>query len=209
VADQPACLVIAASAASVGRARELADELPRARVSRTVAEAERHIERASVDLAIVVADRLDVQSTAVTRLGRLPHRLPVLVEADAGDTATLFALLRAGADGLVAPDSGVDVVLRCAAAVRSGEVVLPRAAVRHLVTEVRLAKLRADPRGALNPLTEREREVAVLQYAGMETREVAERLVISETTVRSHLHSALKRLRLRSRDDLYRLLDGS
>ncbi|HEX4697733.1 MAG TPA: hypothetical protein VH857_00065 [Actinomycetes bacterium] len=56
--------MIAASAASVGRARELADELPRARVSRTVADAERHIERSSVDLAIVVADRLDAQSTA-------------------------------------------------------------------------------------------------------------------------------------------------
>jgi RNA polymerase sigma factor (sigma-70 family) len=209
VADQPACLVIAASAASVGRARELADELPRARVSRTVAEAECRFDRASFDLAVVVADILVAQVTVVTRLSRLPQRLPVLVEADAGDPATLFALLRAGADGLVPPGSGVDVVLRCAAAVASGEVVLPRAAVRQLVTEVRLAKLRADPQEALRRLTDREREVAVLQYAGLATNEVAERLVISETTVRSHLHSALKRLRLRSRDDLYRLLDGS
>ncbi len=175
-----------------------------------MAEAARRIDRTRVDLALVVADDLDAQVATVQGLVRLPARLPILVEADAESAGSLIALLRGGADGLLPASSSPGVVLRCARAVLGGELVLPRAAVRLLVTEVRLATLADDPLNeVLGRLTKREREVVVLQYSGMSTHDVASHLVISETTVRSHLHSGLARLRLRSRDDLFRLLDGS
>jgi RNA polymerase sigma factor (sigma-70 family) len=210
VARQPAFLVIAASAASLERARTIAAELPNAAVERTVAEAARQIDRARVDVALVAMDDLDAQVATVQGLVRLPGRLPILVEADVEDAGTLLGLLRAGADGVIPPTSSVGVLRRCARAVMAGELVLPRASVRRLATEVRMATLRDDRSSELlRRLTKREREVVVLQYAGMSTREVAAQMVISETTVRSHLHSGLGRLRLRSRDDLFRLLDGS
>jgi RNA polymerase sigma factor (sigma-70 family) len=210
VARHPAFLVISASTASLDGAGALAAELPGAVVGRSVAEAARQIDRARVDVALVALDDLDAQVATVHELVRLPARLPTLVEADADDVGTLLSLLRAGADGVVVPGSSPGALRRCARAVMAGELVLPRASVRRLATEVRLATLR-DDRSAelLGRLTKREREVAVLQYGGMSTREVAAQLVISETTVRSHLHSGLGRLRLRSRDDLFRLLDGS
>jgi len=210
VAGHPAFLVLAPSPASLDRAQALAEELTTAAVGRTVAEAARRIDRTRVDLALVVADDLDEQVATVQGLVRLPAPLPILVEADAESAGSLIALLRAGADGLVPPSSSPGVVLRCARAVLAGELVLPRAAVRLLVTEIRLATLADDPLNELlGRLTKREREVVVLQYSGMSTHDVASHLVISETTVRSHLHSGLARLRLRSRDDLFRLLDGS
>jgi RNA polymerase sigma factor (sigma-70 family) len=210
VAGHPAFLVLAPSTASLGRAQSLAAELSTAAVGRTVAEAARRIDRDRVDLSLVVADGLDAQVAAVQGLVRLPASPPILVEADAGVSGSLIALLRAGADGLLPPSSSSGVVLRCARAVLAGELVLPRAAVRLLATEIRLATLRDDPMNELlGRLTKREREVVVLQYGGMSTQEVAAHLVISETTVRSHLHSGLGRLRLRSRDDLFRLLDGA
>jgi RNA polymerase sigma factor (sigma-70 family) len=210
VARQPTFFVVAASAASLDRARTLAATLPKAAVGRTVAEAARQIDRACVDVALVAMDDLDAQVATVQGLVRLPERLPILVEADVEDAGSLLSLLRAGADGVIPPSSSTGVLRRCARAVIAGELVLPRASVRRLATEVRLATLRDDRSSELlSRLTKREREVVVLQYGGMSTREVAAQMVISETTVRSHLHSGLGRLRLRSRDDLFRLLDGS
>jgi RNA polymerase sigma factor (sigma-70 family) len=210
VARRPIFLVIAASAASLERARTIAAELPRAAVERTVAEAARRIDRACVDVALVAMDDLDAQVATVQGLVRLPERLPILVEGDGEEIGTLLGLLRAGADGVIPPGTSAGVLCRCARAVMGGELVLPRASERRLATEVRMATLRDDRSSELlRRLTKREREVVVLQYGGMSTREVAAQMVISETTVRSHLHSGLSRLRLRSRDDLFRLLDGS
>jgi DNA-binding NarL/FixJ family response regulator len=208
-ARHPAFLVLAASPASVDRARLLAAEIPNSAVGDTVSEAARRVDRACVDVALVAADDLGAQVATVQGLVRLPARLPILVESDAEEPGALLGLLRAGADGVIPPGSSPGVLLRCARAVMAGELVLPRRSVRGLATEVRLATLRDDRSSELlGRLTNREREVVVLQYGGMSTREVAAQMVISETTVRSHVHSGLARLHLRSRDDLFRLLDG-
>ena len=66
-----------------------------------------------------------------------------------------------------------------------------------------LAELESDdPDGSDDPLavlSDREREVLSLLADGMRNREIAERLVISEATVKTHVRHVLEKLRLRNR----------
>jgi len=168
----------------------------------------RGVDRNSIDVIVVALDDLVAQSDAVRTLKRQPDPAPVLVEIGENDEVSLVTLLRAGVDGLLPAEGSSAVLRRCLTAAKDGEVVLPRSAVRHLAAEVRLSALRDDRiHPLLRELSDREREVTVLLYAGLSTAEVSARLFVTPATVRSHLHGATRRLRVRSRDDLFRLLD--
>jgi DNA-binding NarL/FixJ family response regulator len=204
-------LVAAPSNRSLPDARSLAATLePDVVAVLGVNRLARLVDRNSVDVCLIAAGPAVRQLEAVRVVKSLPAPLPVLVVADVTDVKTLLLLLRVGVDGVVSPEATPAAFRRCLRAVGSGEVVLPRSAIRHLVAEVRLATFR-DEHGPteFKVLTRREREVLLLLYAGMTTAEVAARLFLSPTTVRSHLHSAQRRLRARSRDDLFRLLDNA
>jgi DNA-binding NarL/FixJ family response regulator len=202
-------LVIAASDAGRTRAATLADVLgPRGVVICGLEGLSRGIDRRSVHVGLVAQDNITAQHEAVRLLKSFPASLPVLVEMDATNAASLVTLMRAGADGIVAPDASRDAVWRSVGAALAGEVVLPRSAVRYLAAELRLAGLRDESSmTALRDLSRREREVVLLLYAGLSTGEVARRLFLSATTVRSHIHAAIRKLGVSSRDDVFRCVD--
>jgi RNA polymerase sigma factor (sigma-70 family) len=139
----------------------------------------------------------------------LPNTQIVMLTASRDD-ADLFDALRAGASGYLLKDTNPDRLPHALRGVLSGEAALPRTLVARVIEEFRergrrrrlplLRRLNVD-------LTDREWEVLDLLREELPTKEIAARLQISEVTVRRHVASVLKKLRVTDRSAALRLLD--
>jgi DNA-binding NarL/FixJ family response regulator len=114
------------------------------------------------------------------------------------------AVLR-GAMGVVPKEKAAEVLIKAIERVKAGEAWLDPVTVAGLLTEISAKK---KPK-AVNPeaakiatLTKREREVISLVGEGIKSREIADRLFISETTVRHHLTSIFDKLGVGDRVEL-------
>ncbi|NEA98785.1 response regulator transcription factor [Streptomyces sp. SID13726] len=113
--------------------------------------------------------------------------------------------LRAGASGFLGKGVSPEVLLSSIRTVAAGEALLSPTATRALVTRF-LATPDTDDFLALpevvRTLTDREREVTALAALGKSNAEIAERLVLSPLTVRSHIQRAMTKLDARDRAQL-------
>jgi DNA-binding NarL/FixJ family response regulator len=111
----------------------------------------------------------------------------------------VYDAIRAGASGFLLKDVPPAELAHAVRTVAAGNTLLDPAITRRLVEEFvsRPAPGRADPR--LSRLTDREREVLDLVGRGLSNAEVAERLVVSETTAKTHVSRILTKLDLRDR----------
>jgi DNA-binding NarL/FixJ family response regulator len=124
------------------------------------------------------------------------------------DDDDLFAALRAGAVGYLLKDLPADRLPESLRGVLAGEAALPGTLVARLVEEFRGRGRRRAFRshGRRAELTEREWDVLELMAEGLSTAELAARLVVAETTVRTHVSSILNKLRVESREEAVALL---
>jgi DNA-binding NarL/FixJ family response regulator len=120
----------------------------------------------------------------------------------------LFDALRAGASGYLLKDTDPERLPHALRGVASGESAMPRHLVARLMDQFRASHGRRLP-GRLKrraELTSREDEVLDLLVEGHSTHQMAERLFISQVTVRSHVAAILKKLDVPNRDSAVRLL---
>jgi DNA-binding NarL/FixJ family response regulator len=154
-----------------------------------------------MDVRMPGVDGIEATRQIVTRNGAA--RVLILTTFDLDEYA--FSALRAGASGFVLKDVPLDELARAIRSVASGDaVVSPRITRRLLdVYATQLPGLpaeAADPvHGALDQLTPREREVLLEVATGLSNTEIAEKLVVSEATVKTHVGSILAKLDLRNR----------
>jgi DNA-binding NarL/FixJ family response regulator len=115
----------------------------------------------------------------------------------------VFEALRAGASGFLIKDSEPADILRAVRVVARGESLLSPTVTRRVIGEFagRPARTQAAAPG-LDPLTDREREVVALVAEGLSNDDIAERLVISPATVRTHVGRAMSKLDARDRAQL-------
>ena len=138
--------------------------------------------------------------------GRLPQtKIVMLTVTD--DQRTLLAALRAGASGYLLKDMDPTRLPHALDDVLRGEAAMPRSLVARLIDEYR----DRDPRrratvagGPASQLTSREWQVLDLLRHGLPTSEIARRLVLSPVTVRTHVSSILRKLRVPDRESLLR-----
>ncbi|TQM81893.1 LuxR family two component transcriptional regulator [Saccharothrix saharensis] len=115
----------------------------------------------------------------------------------------VFEALRAGASGFLLKDTDPVELLHALKVVAEGDALLAPSVTRKLIEEFanRPEHRRPDPK-ALRELTAREREVLALVAAGMSNEEIAEHLVISPATSRTHVSRVLTKLGARDRAQL-------
>jgi DNA-binding NarL/FixJ family response regulator len=113
----------------------------------------------------------------------------------------VYAALRAGASGFLLKDVQPGQLVDAIRVVARGEALLAPTVTRRLLD--RFAHTLPDRSStappALAELTERELEVLTLLASGLSNAELAERLFLSETTVKTHVSSILRKLDLRDR----------
>jgi DNA-binding NarL/FixJ family response regulator len=139
----------------------------------------------------------------------LPQSVVVML-TQSQDESDLFDALRAGATGYLEKDMNPDRLPNALRGVLNGEASIPRTLVARILEEFRAPAVRRLGRKtkAAALLTSREWEVMELLGEGQSTEEVARRLFLAPTTVRVHLSSVLKKLRVKDRQSAFDLLRG-
>jgi DNA-binding NarL/FixJ family response regulator len=115
----------------------------------------------------------------------------------------VFEALAAGAGGFVLKDGDPADLLRAIRVVADGGSLLSPSVTRRVIEQYASAPARrAAPRPGLDELTEREREIVAWVATGRSNDEIAEELVVSPATVRTHVSRAMLKLRARDRAQL-------
>ncbi len=115
----------------------------------------------------------------------------------------VYDALRAGASGFLLKDVTPEDLVQAVRVVASGEALLAPRVTSRLVHEfVRRAPAEQPTIGRVAELTEREREVLVLVAGGLTNAEIAERLVVSPLTAKTHVSRILTKLDARDRAQL-------
>ncbi|QUQ69931.1 response regulator [Kutzneria sp. CA-103260] len=115
----------------------------------------------------------------------------------------VFEALRSGASGFLLKDTEPVDLLHAIRVIAAGEALLAPTVTRRLIAEfaARPEHRRPDP-SALRELTDREREVLALVAGGLSNEEIAEHLVISPATSRTHVSRIMTKLGARDRAQL-------
>jgi DNA-binding NarL/FixJ family response regulator len=142
----------------------------------------------------------ELDGIAATRqiTARYPARVLVLTTYDLDEYVD--DALQAGASGFLLKDTPPDQLADGIRAVAAGEALLAPTVTRRLIEEFARSGAAARARPAeLDELTQRELEVLRLLARGLSNAEIAESLVLSDTTVKTHVTHVLGKLGLRDR----------
>ena len=122
----------------------------------------------------------------------------VIMLTSHADDDVLFDAISAGASGYVLKQIGSDDLIRALETVGRGESLLDPALTQKVVQHVRESARRAEDEYCA-ALTEQELTILALITEGLTNREIAERVFLSEKTVRNYVSSILSKLALSSR----------
>jgi DNA-binding NarL/FixJ family response regulator len=153
-----------------------------------------------MDIRMPGTDGLDATRTIVADPDLADVRVVILTTFDLDEY--VFDALRTGASGFLVKDTEPVELLRGVRAVASGDALLSPGVTRRLIAEFAIRS--KSPVGVpdLGALTEREREVVALVAEGLSNDEIAERLVVSPATAKTHVSRAMIKLSARDRAQL-------
>ncbi len=127
----------------------------------------------------------------------IPHVL-ILTTFDLDEY--VYDSLQAGASGFMLKDAPPEQLVEGIRVVAAGDALLAPSVTRRLIAEFSRTRVaRREPPDGLDDLTPREHEVLKLVAAGMSNGEIAQELVVGETTVKTHVAHLLGKLGLRDR----------
>jgi DNA-binding NarL/FixJ family response regulator len=130
----------------------------------------------------------------------LPH-VKILMLTISDEEADLYEAIKAGASGYLLKEISIDEVADAVRSVWAGQSRISPSMAAKLLTEFAAMSKRAEERQQLPAprLTDREMEVLKLVAQGLNNRDIAKELFISENTVKNHIRNILEKLHLHSR----------
>lgn len=162
--------------------------------------------RGEVDLVLMDHDLRPATSAQLASLGNLLVRFaprPIVIVTAAVDPQSCFTALRHGVSGIVLKARGEETLLDAMTSAVRGQVLLERAILTSILDQT--AQAPDVPRieqVKIDQLTPREREIAEVACTGVTNKQIAEKLTISEATVRHHLGVIFSKLGVSTRSEL-------
>lgn len=134
-------------------------------------------------------------------------RVRVLVLTSFVHDDKVFPAIKAGAHGYLLKESEPDQLIQSIRRVHRGEPALDPSIARKIMKEIQVETAIKDPP---DPLTARELEVLQLLAKGLSNKEIADKLVVAEVTIRTHISHILGKLHLANKIQaaLYALREG-
>lgn len=145
---------------------------------------------------VVLMDLLMPRMDGVAATSKIVAAYPsvkVVVLTSFGEMERVHAALENGASGYLLKDAEPTEVVAAITAAAAGDVFLDPAVARQLTREM------VSPPSGVNSLTARERSVLILVAQGRSNHQIANDLIISERTARTHVSNVLRKLQLTSR----------
>jgi DNA-binding NarL/FixJ family response regulator len=137
---------------------------------------------------------LQMERSVLSELEGFVRQVPVVVLTASEVPADAIAAIRKGARAIVFKRFAVETLMEAIRRVAADEVWLPASLQTHMAAQLRTP--------AMNALSPREEDVLRWVAVGLRNAEVAERLSISEETVKTHLNRIFKKLGVRDRVEL-------
>ena len=155
-----------------------------------------------MDIRMPGTDGLEATRLIAAEPALAATRVVVLTTFDLDEY--VFEAIRAGASGFLVKDTEPTELLRAVRAVAAGDALLSPRVTRRLIGEFATRSRPSAGRAAerLAPLTDREREVVALVGEGLSNDEIADRLVVSPATAKTHVSRAMVKLQVRDRAHL-------
>ncbi len=146
---------------------------------------------------VVVTDFVTLYNS-FPELERHARKLPcLLIDTNCGRENLVMAILKKKVSGVLLNGSGVELLEKAVRAVSNGEIWIDKHTFKSILSGVN--SLSGDKMSALSG---REREIVGLIGRGFRNKEIAQKLNISEPTVKSHLTRVFQKLNVRSRSEL-------
>ena len=144
---------------------------------------------------------------AITEIKKDWQEAHIIVLTSFSDDEKVFSAIRSGALGYLLKDSSPQDLLNAIHTVAKGEGFLSPSIASKVMREINQPPKLPPTK---DPLTERENEILQLVAQGLTNDQIAERLVVSERTVRTHVSNILAKLQLANRTQaaLYALKEG-
>lgn len=172
-----------------------ADDIELVGQARDGAEALLMVDQYLPDIVLMDLSMPGMDGVEATRRITSTHQsVSVVVLSSFSERRMVLEAIDAGAAGYLLKDGGMDDIVRAVRSASNGEAPLsPRAAQ---------AILSARPARQLPELSSREREVVELVVEGLKNKDIADRMSISEKTVKTHLTHVYQRLGVANRADM-------
>ena len=159
--------------------------------------------RLKPDVVLLDAGLPGLDSVETTRRLLAESGVPVMLLANSEADEHTFAALRAGASGVVLKDTEPSELVRAVAVLARGDALLSPSFTRRLIADFASRPEPIQPNDErVAVLTAREREVVALVAMGLSNGEIAEELVLSPATARTHVSRAMVKLGARDRSQL-------
>lgn len=157
----------------------------------------------SPDVVLMDMSLPGLDSVEATRQILVEPGLAVMLLTGSESDERIFAALRAGASGVLLKDTEPAELVRAVELLARGEALLSPVLTRRLIAELASRPEPAYPSSdLLDELTAREREVVALVGLGLSNNQIAERLVVSPATAKTHVSRAMVKLHAHDRAKL-------